>query len=111
MNKGDVHMKMHEYDENVVMEYYNMLQDAPSIKEICRSYPGVDDLIHALTAQLATNFVLPFLENKMSVDDLVESFRRFLITALAFGIVLHRSDLATDYIMNIYEQNKPEASN
>ena len=86
-----------------------MLQDAPSIREICRSYPGVEDLIHALTAQMATNFVLPFLENKLPVDDLVESFRRFLITALAFGIVLHKSDQATDYIMDIYNQDESGA--
>lgn len=99
-------MNLREYDESMVRQFYSMLKDAPTMKEIVQTYPGVEDLIHALTAQLATNFVLPFIENKMSVEDLVESLRRFLMTALAFGIILHKSDEATKYIIDIYRQGE-----
>lgn len=65
-------MKFKEIDEQAAMEYFDMLKDAPSIKEILETYPGVDNLMHVMTAQLATHFILPWVEGKMEVENLVE---------------------------------------
>lgn len=43
-------MKFKEIDEQAAMEYFDMLKDAPSIKEILETYPGVDNLMHVMTA-------------------------------------------------------------
>lgn len=97
-------MRFEPIDENAAMEYFRMLDDAPSIKEIISTYPGVENLIHVMTAQVCMRFILPFLENELSVEDLNEAIRRYLITALAFGIVLHKSDVATDYILTMFNK-------
>lgn len=99
-------MRFQPIDEQAAMEYFRMLDDAPSIKEICSNYPGVENLIHVMTAQLCMRFILPFLENELSVEDLNEAIRRYLITALAFGIVMHKSDVATDYILDLFNKGE-----
>ena len=99
-------MRFQPIDEQAAMEYFRMLDDAPSIKEITSTYPGVENLIHVMTAQLCMRFVLPFLENELSVEDLNEAIRRYLITALAFGIILHKSDVATDYILDLFNKGE-----
>lgn len=101
-------MRFEPIDEQAAMEYFRMLDDAPSIKEIIGTYPGVENLIHVMTAQLSMRFILPFLENELAVEDLNEAIRRYLITALAFGIVLHKSDVATDYILDLFNKGNEE---
>lgn len=101
-------MRFEPIDEQAAMEYFRMLDDAPSIKEIISTYPGVENLIHVMTAQLSMRFILPFLENELAVEDLNEAIRRYLITALAFGIVLHKSDVATDYILDLFNKGNEE---
>lgn len=98
-------MKFKEIDEASARQFFDMLQDAPSIPEIIKQYPGIDNLIHSLTAQLATFFVLPYLERKIGEEDLVEAFRRYLFTAFAFGLISHENDQATRYIMDLYNNN------
>lgn len=53
---------------------------------------------------MAANFILPYLENDLSVEDLSEAFRRYLITCIAFGIVLNRTDRATEYVLDLYNR-------
>ncbi|MTI80912.1 MAG: hypothetical protein FH758_08515 [Firmicutes bacterium] len=93
-----------EIDEQSALEFFEMLKDAPSIKEIMETYPGVENLMHVMTAQLSTHFILPYLQKNLAVEDLVEAIRRYMTTALAFGIILHRNDEATDYILNLYNK-------
>ena len=81
-----------------------MLQDAPSIAQLQVKYPGIDNLIHSLTAQLATMFVLPYLERRIGEEDLVEAFRRYLYTAFAFGLVASDNERATNYVLELYSR-------
>ncbi|WP_031515891.1 hypothetical protein [Desulfofalx alkaliphila] len=104
-------MNFKEIDEKAALEFFEMLKDAPTIREIIDTYPGVENLIHVMTAQLTTHFLLPYLENNLAVEDLVESIRRYLITALAFGIILHRNDVATDYILDLYNKDSYKDEN
>ncbi|SFR15650.1 hypothetical protein [Desulfoscipio geothermicus] len=97
-------MHFREIDESSARHFFAMLKDAPSILEVIEQYPGVDNLMHVLTAQLATYFVLPFLENQMGCEDLVEAFRRYLFTAFAFGLIMRDNDMATRYVMDLYER-------
>lgn len=98
-------MKFQEFDEQSAMEFFDMLKDAPSIQDITSTYPGVENLIHVMTAQITTHFVVPYLENELAVEDFIEAIRRYLMTSLAFGIMLHKSDVATDYIMDLYNKD------
>lgn len=99
-------MNFREIDETSARQFFNMLQDAPSITEIIEQYPGIDNLIHALTAQLATFFVLPYLERNIGEEDLIEAFRRYLFTAFAFGLITSENDQATRCIIDMYNKNK-----
>lgn len=98
-------MDFREYDVEAASEYFEMLKDGPTIREIITDYPGVENLVHVMCAQLATNFILPYLENQLSTEDLAEALRRCLITCIAFGIMLNRTDRATRYVMDLY--NRP----
>lgn len=98
-------MEFKEIDEQSAKQFFDMLKDAPTIREILDSYPGVENLMHVMTAQLTTHFLLPYMENKMDTENLVEAIRRYLITALAFGIILHRNDVATDFILDLYNKD------
>lgn len=100
-----------EIDEKSALHFFDMLKDAPSIKEIGELYPGIDNLMHAMTAQLATFFVLPYLEREMGEEDLVEAFRRYLYTAFAFGLLAKDNDQATRYVLELYnkeDKGQPE---
>ncbi len=97
-------MRFQEIDENSAQQFFEMLQDAPSILEIQEQYPGVDNLMHALTAQLSMYVVLPYLEGKTGEEDLVEAFRRYLYTAFAFGLIVRENEQATRYVMDIYNK-------
>lgn len=99
-------MRFEPIDEQAAEEYFRMLKDAPSIKEIISTYPGVENLIHVMTAQICMRFILPFLENELSVEDLHEAVRRYLITALAFGIILHKTDDATNYVLKMFQKEE-----
>lgn len=104
-------MRFQEIDEQAAKEYFDMLKDAPTIRELLNTYPGLENLMHVMTAQLATHFILPYLENKLAVEDLVEAIRRYLITAVAFGIILNRNDQATKYILDLYNKEDGEKPN
>jgi hypothetical protein len=98
-------LRFEEIDEQSAKEYFNMLKDAPTLRELLNSYTGLENLMHVMTAQLSTHFILPFLENNLAVEDLVESIRRYLITAVAFGIILNKNDQATKYILELYNKD------
>ena len=95
-------MNFREIDEADAKQYFDMLKEAPSIPELLAKYPGLENLVHVLTAQLATYFMLPYLEKEIGAEDLIEAFRRYLYTAFAFGVVMRDSDLATNYVMELY---------
>jgi len=94
-----------EIDESAAQQFFNMLGDAPSIPELQERYPGIDNLMHVLTAQLAVFFLLPYLEGKMTCRDLAESMRRYLYTAFAFGVIMRENDFATSYVMELYNKD------
>lgn len=97
-----------EIDEQAAMEYFDMLKDAPTIRELLDAHPGLENLMHVMTAQLSMHFILPYLENKMAVEELVEAIRRYLTTAVAFGIILNKNDDATKYILDLYNKKAPK---
>lgn len=104
-------MRFKEIDECAARQFFAMLKDAPSIRELQEQYPGMDNVMHVLTAQLATYFVAPFLEGRMSCEDLAEAFRRYLYTAFAFGVVMRDNDRATSYVLNFYNRDKKNRGN
>ncbi|SFG71231.1 hypothetical protein SAMN05660649_02462 [Desulfotomaculum arcticum] len=95
-------MNFREIDEADAKQYFDMLKEAPAIPELLEKYPGLENLVHVLTAQLTTFFMLPYLEREMGAEDLIEAFRRYLYTAFAFGVIMRDSDLATRYVMDLY---------
>lgn len=97
-------MAFRDIDECAAREFFAMLQDAPPIRELEDRYPGVDNVMHVLTAQLAIFFVLPFIEGKLPCDDLAEAFRRYLYTAFALGMVMRDNDRATRYVQDLYSR-------
>ncbi|MEG6615071.1 hypothetical protein V6C27_01340 [Peptococcaceae bacterium 1198_IL3148] len=99
-------MEFKEIDEQAAMEYFEMLKDAPTMRELLDAHPGLENLMHVMTAQLATHFILPYLENRLAVEDLIESIRRYLTTAVAFGIILNNNDEATKFIMDLYNKDE-----
>lgn len=95
-------MQFREIDEFAARQFFAMLKDAPPIRELAESYPGMDNVIHTLSAQMSTCFVLPFMEGRMSCEDLAEALRRYLYTAFAFGIIMRNNDQATNYVLDLY---------
>ncbi|MCG8401226.1 MAG: hypothetical protein MJA84_06480 [Firmicutes bacterium] len=99
-------MRFKEIDEYAARQFFAMLKDAPSIRELQEQYPGMDNVMHVLSAQLATYFVTPFLEGRMSCEDLAEAFRRYLYTAFAFGVIMRDNDGATSYVLEFYNRGR-----
>ncbi|KJS14300.1 MAG: hypothetical protein VR67_00725 [Peptococcaceae bacterium BRH_c8a] len=95
-------MQFREIDEFAARQFFAMLKETPPIRELAEKYPGMDNVIHTLTAQMSTCFVLPFMEGRMSCEDLAEAFRRYLYTAFAFGIIMRNNDQATRYVLDLY---------
>ncbi|MCF8011294.1 MAG: hypothetical protein K9L17_13965 [Clostridiales bacterium] len=98
-------MKHGEFDEQIAKEFMQMLKEGPTIKDINDNYPGVDNFVRVMSAQIITHFIIPYLEDNISVPDLIEAVRRYMMACVATGMNLSRSDQATSYVKNLY--NKP----
>lgn len=98
-------MWMGEFDEHKAVEFFKLLEDGPTLREVVEDHPGLENFIQVMSARLIMHAVLPFVESEISAVQLAETIKKYMLTSVAIGIGLHRSDEATQYILDLYNRS------